>query len=119
MIFQRPPSGAGEGDGDSDHGEAGPALGDDEAGHAAMGRPRGGVGEGEERERVALAPVRHEHLRPGDQVVVAAATGDGADGLHVAAGVRLGEAQPAPGVAAREAGQQAIALLVGPVVEHD
>ena len=55
----------------------------------------GGVGEGEEREGVALAAVGDEHLRAGDEVAVAVAARHRADGLDVGAGVRLGEAEAA------------------------
>ena len=51
--------------------------------------------------------------------MVARAAGGGADGLHVGAGVRLGQTEAAPHLAAGEAGQEAAALGLGAVVEHD
>ena len=102
-----------------DHREARMPLLHDEAGHAAVARRGGRIGEGEQRERVALAAVGDEHLRAGDQVAVAVAAGHGADGLYVGARVGLGEAEPAPGEAGGEARQEPRALLVGAVVQHD
>ena len=84
-----------------------------------MARLRRGVGDRQQREGVALAAVGHEHLAAGDQIVVAVPPRDGADGLDVGAGVRLGEAEPAARLPAGEARQEAAPLLLGAVVEHD
>ena len=91
----------------------------DEAGHAPVRRVGGGVGAREQGEGIALAAIGHEHLRARDEVVVALAARHRLNGLHVGAGMGLGEAEPAPRGAAGEAGQEARALLVGAVVEHD
>ena len=53
------------------HAEARVALLDDEAGHAAVARLRARVGDRQQRERVALAPVGDEHLAAVEHVVVA------------------------------------------------
>src|SRR3972149_6731849 len=71
------------------------SLLDDEAGHALVAGLRLGVCQGEEREGVALAPVGHEHLGAGDEIAIAIAPGDGADGLDVGARVRLRQAKAA------------------------
>ena len=95
------------------------ALLDDEAGHPAVARSRRRIGEREQGERVALAAVGDEHLRPGQHEVVAPAARDGADGLDVGARLGLGEAEAAAGLAAGEARQEAVALRLGAVLEHD
>src|SRR5207237_393001 len=92
---------------------AGRALLDDEARHAAVARLGEGIGDGQQRERVALATVGHEHLRAGDHVGLAALDRPGANGLHVRARVRLGEAQTAARLAGGEARQQPAALGLG------
>ena len=69
--------------------EAGVAFLDDEAGHPAVARLGLRIRQREERERVALAAVGHEHLRPRDDVVASRAARHGADRLHVRPGVRL------------------------------
>ena len=102
-----------------DDSEAGVTLLDDEARHAAMARLGRRVGQREEGERVALAAVGHEHLRPRNHVLASGPARHGPDGLHIRARVRLGEAQAAPRLAAREAGEEAPALLLGAVVEDD
>ena len=99
--------------------ESGMGLLDEEARHAAVTRLRARVGDGQQRERGALAAVGDEHLAAVDDVVVAGASRRRADRLHVGAGVRLGQAQPAAGLAAREGRQEAPALLVGAVVQDD
>src|SRR5206468_17245 len=101
------------------HGEAGRALLDDEARHAAVARLGEGIGDGQQRERVALATVGHEHFRAGDHVGLAARDRPRANGLHVRARVRLGEAQPTARLAAGEARQQPAALGLGAVMQHD
>ena len=99
--------------------EPGLALLHDEAGHAAVPRRGGGIGQREERERIALAAIGDEHLRAGDEVAVAVPPRHRAQGLDVGARVRLGEAEAAARLAAGEARQEPRALLVRPVVEHD
>src|SRR5256886_16006161 len=69
--------------------EAGVAFLDDEAGHPAVARLGLRIRQREERERIALAAVGHEHLRPRDDVVASRAARHGADRLHVRPGVRL------------------------------
>src|SRR5204862_56723 len=91
----------------------------DEARHAAVARLGEGIGDGQQRERVALATVGHEHLRAGDHVGLAALDRPRANGLHVRARVRLGEAQTAARLAAGEARQQPAALGLGAVMQHD
>src|SRR5438309_1772943 len=100
-------------------GETGRALLDDEARHAAVPRLRAGIGDGEQREGVALAPVGHEHLRAGDEVLVAATHRPRPDRLHVGARVGLGEAERAARLAGGEARQEVAPLLLGAVLEHD
>ena len=102
-----------------DHAKARVALLDDEAGHPTVARVGPGIRERQERQRVALAAVGDEELRAADEVLVPAARRDRTDRLHVRPGVRLGQREAAARLAAREAGQEARALRLGPVVEHD
>ena len=73
----------------------------------------------EQREGVALAAVGDEHLAAVHDVVLAVAARARADGLNVRTRVRLGEAETAAEVAARETRQEAAALLVGAVRGDD
>ena len=100
------------------HAEAGVGFFQDEARHPAVARLRARVGDGQQRERVALAAVGDEHLAAIDDIVIAVAPRGGADGLHVGARVRFGQRQPAARLAGGEARQEAAALGVGAVVEH-
>ena len=84
-----------------------------------MTRRRRGICQSQEREGIALAPVGHEHLGAGDEVAVATSLGDGADGLDVRAGVRLGQAEAPSREAGSEARQQALLLLVRSMLEDD
>ena len=78
-----------------------------------------GIGFGGDREHRAVAGVGDEHLRAAQDVVVAAADGGGANRLHVAAGVGLGEREAAAFFAARHRGQEIFFLRVGAVIGDD
>jgi hypothetical protein len=102
-----------------DHLETGLALLHDEAGHPAVRGIGGGVGAGEEGKSVTLTSIGDEHLRARDQVMVALPARHGADGLDVRARVRLGEAEASTRDTACQPRQEALALLVGAVMEND
>jgi hypothetical protein len=63
--------------------------------------------------------VGDEHLGAGEDVLVAAAECRGANRLHVAAGVRLGQREAAALVAARHRRQEIFFLSVGAVIRDD
>ena len=92
----------------------GPLLADEHA-DALVGRIGVRVGLRRDGVQRAVARVGDEHLAAVEDVDVAAAHRGGADALHVAAGVRLGQAQRAVMLAARHRRQVALLLLVGAV----
>ena len=100
-------------------GQAGRALFRGEQADAGIGRVRVRVGLGRHGEDVPVPRVGDEHLRAGDQIVVALPFGGGADALHVAAGVRLGQRQAATFLAAGHGRQQAPLLLLGAEQRQD
>ncbi len=78
----------------------------------ALGAMRG-VGLGRQHHHVAQLAVGDEHLLAVDDVVAAVAGGAGADVLQVGAGVRLGHAERADGLAGDHFRQPVLLLLFG------
>ena len=72
----------------------------------------------EDGDGVSVFAVRDEHLAPVQDVLLPVPLRRRLDVLHVAARLRLSQAERAANVAARHRGQQAFLLLVGAKVAH-
>ena len=91
----------------------------DEAAYAAVGRLGRGVRLGEHRERGTVLGVRDEHLGAVQDVLLAVLHGGRAYALHVAAGVRLGEAEAAAHLARCQARKEPLLLLLRAARGHN
>ena len=78
-----------------------------------MARLGGGIGLHEEGEACPVNAVRYPGLGAVDEVVVALAFGDGADGLQIGAAIGLGQGQAAAQFARGEARQERALLRLG------
>src|SRR5947209_658046 len=98
--------------------KAGLALLDDEAGHALVAWPGGGIGQGQESEGIALAAVGDEHLGAGDAIAIAVAPGRRADGLDSGTGMRPGQADAGESPPSRTEASSASRVRVGMVLSR-
>ena len=89
--------------------EAGARCFDDKQRYA--GRPACGFGLGGKHDHIAQLAVRDEHFLATDHVAVGAAHGTGVDVAQIAAGMRLGHAEGADGLASHHFRQPGLLLL--------